>query len=274
MDRAVHTAAAEQGLVGRVHNRAHLLLGDVADQHANPPIEEINHCSTEQLSVTLFSPALHTRRSVAGFGATLRLLRRKRGAQNLGARLVRRRRARRSSPVSFSAKIKFQVGSSVSCASVSCAASRGSTVISSNISWRRKASATPRALCSVRGRSGSVLAISNNSSSSISMPSAPSTTPGTISISFRLWMRKRPGSSTHSSMNGSRSACSASDCDRYAPSTIRQYSRPLLVFITPDPEACACADELNASTFARRGTGCATLYHRTTVRGKIIFRWE
>src|SRR5205085_1110577 len=84
------------------------------------------------------------------------------------------------------------------------------------------------------------------------MPSAPSTTPGTISISFRLWMRKRPVSSTHSSMNGSRKACSASDCDRYAPSTIRQYSRPLLVFITPDPEARAlCESDWGRSLRAR-----------------------
>src|SRR5215470_14701585 len=38
-------------------------------------------------------------------------------------------------------------------------------------------------------------------------------------------IRKRPVCSTQSSMNGSRSACSASTSERYAPSTMRQYSR-------------------------------------------------
>src|SRR5690348_3642095 len=38
-------------------------------------------------------------------------------------------------------------------------------------------------------------------------------------------MRKRPVCSTQSSRNGSRRACSASDSERYAPSTMRQYSR-------------------------------------------------
>src|SRR6478672_148269 len=56
-------------------------------------------------------------------------------------------------------------------------------------------------------------------------PSDPKVTPGAIRISSMLWIRKRPVCSTQSSMNGSRSACSASDSERYAPSTKRQYSR-------------------------------------------------
>src|SRR5215813_11099958 len=45
-------------------------------------------------------------------------------------------------------------------------------------------------------------------------------------------MRKRPVCSTQSSMNGSRSACSASDSERYAPSTMRQYSRTSLDYLS------------------------------------------
>src|SRR5260370_34011646 len=41
-------------------------------------------------------------------------------------------------------------------------------------------------------------------------------------------MRKLPVCSTQSSINGSRRACSASDSDRYALSTMRQYSRTSL----------------------------------------------
>src|SRR5207237_7225776 len=46
MDRAVHAAAAEQARIGRVYNRVHLLLCDVAAKDANAPIEKISHCST------------------------------------------------------------------------------------------------------------------------------------------------------------------------------------------------------------------------------------
>src|SRR6185295_16154440 len=56
----------------------------------------------------------------------------------------------------------------------------------------------------------------------------PRVTPGVIRISSILCMRKRPVCSTQSSINGSRRACSASDSERYAPSTMRQYSRTSL----------------------------------------------
>src|SRR2546421_7946952 len=60
-------------------------------------------------------------------------------------------------------------------------------------------------------------------------PKEPRVTPGVIWISFMLWILKCPVCSTQSSMKGSRRACSASDSERYAPSTIRQYSRTLPV---------------------------------------------
>ena len=109
---------------------------------------------------------------------------------------------------------------------------RGSGLISSNMSWRRSASATHFAVCSVSGCSGSVLAISKTPSSSITTPSKPRVTPGVIRISSMLWMRKRPVCSTQSSMKGSRRACSASDSERYAPSTMRQYSRTSLDYLS------------------------------------------
>src|SRR6267142_4839326 len=70
-------------------------------------------------------------------------------------------------------------------------------------------------------------------------------------MSSMLWIRNLPVCSTQSSMNGSRKACSASASERYAPSTMRQYSRTFLTI--------ECESTLGCKHYRQGCPDCATL---------------